>query len=283
MKEEGRNTSPFRLTKKKMQGKIGCGGNVRRRLSQVFLTSQSVLGRIVDSAELSPGERVMEIGAGTGNLTTLLTSRVKLLLAFEIDPRLCETLRSRLAHFPSLKILNQDFLAYPLEQESEEYILMGNIPYHITTPLLEKVIAHRYLFPRVIWLVQKEVAQRISASPGSKVYGRLSIFVQYFYDTEILFTVSRRNFRPVPAVDSAVIRLRRRAFPPVEVPDEKFFFQVIQWAFAHRRKTVQNALSSHIPLPEIQQALKGAGISPRARAETLSLSDFAILSTFLRQ
>ncbi len=225
----------------------------------------------------------MEIGAGTGNLTALLTSEVKLLLAFEIDPRLCETLRSRLAHFPSLKILNQDFLAYPLEQESGEYILMGNIPYHITTPLLEKVIAHRSLFPRVIWMVQKEVAQRISASPGSKVYGRLSIFVQYFYESEILFTVSRRNFRPMPAVDSAVIRLRRRAFPAVEVPDEKFLFQVIQWAFAHRRKTVQNALSSHLPLPEIQQALKGAGISPRARAETLSLSDFAILSTFLKQ
>jgi len=239
------------------------------------------LNRIVEAAELAPADKVMEIGAGTGSLTALLAPRVSLLLAFEIDPRLCEVLHSRLPSFPSLKILNQDFLAYPLEQESGEYILLGNIPYHITTPLLEKVIAHRSLFPRVIWMVQKEVAERISASPGSKTFGRLTLFVQYFYEPEVLFPVSKQHFHPMPEVDSAVIRLRRRALPPVEVPEEQFFFQVIQWAFAHRRKTVQNALSAQIPPAVVRDALQQAGISPRTRAEQLPMQSFATLTKSL--
>ncbi len=252
----------------------------RKRLGQNFLYDPSILRRILDAAQLAAGDTVVEIGPGPGRMTAMLAERVKKVIAIELDRDLYEMLVNELSGRANIELVHGDALKYHYGA-LDEFKVVANIPYYITTPILFTLLRHRDRLRSVTITVQKEVAARMVAGPGGKEYGVLSLMIQYYGKSELKFFVPKGAFRPVPKVDSALIHLELYERPPVSVRDEKFFFRVIKTAFSQRRKMLANSLK---PLSgDIKEKLLLAGIEPTRRPETLSMEEFAKLADVLAE
>ncbi|MGI5840076.1 MAG: 16S rRNA (adenine(1518)-N(6)/adenine(1519)-N(6))-dimethyltransferase RsmA [bacterium] len=269
------------------------GLHPRKTFGQNFLTDENILNKIVAAVGLTRDDLVLEVGPGIGTVTQALAGQAGLVVAVEIDRNMIAVLRDTLSGYDNVTVVEGDILAVDLpgllaEADSEGKYrrkLVGNLPYYITTPILFRVLEDNCGFKTLVVMVQKEVAERIVARPGGKIYGALSIAVQYRTEAEIIAEIPRTVFHPPPQVSSAVLRLTRREEPPVSVTDEKLFFSVVKAAFQHRRKTMLNALS-HSPATvsdkaALQRLLEQAGIDPLQRGENLDMADFAVLSNLL--
>jgi len=269
------------------------GFSFKKSLGQNFLIDTNILNRIVDHAQLTGKSAAIEIGPGIGALTEQLARRSEKVVAFEIDQRLLPILEDTLSPYPNVKIIHSDVLKADvravIETEFagiEDVMVVANLPYYVTTPILMKLLEEELPIRGIVCMLQKEVADRISAKPGTKDYGSLSIAVQYYTKAETVMIVPKTVFMPQPKVDSAVIRLTLHDQPPVDVVDEAFFFFVTKSSFAQRRKTILNNLTSQLPegkqkKEQIQAALKEAGIEESRRGETLAIEEFARLSDAL--
>lgn len=250
----------------------------KKYLGQNFLFDPSILKRIIQTANLTQDDTVVEIGPGLGRLTRMLADEVKKVIAIELDGELYERLKNELSGYDNIELIHGDALKYPYGTLNE-FKVVANIPYYITTPIIFKLFEHRDRLGSITIMIQKEVARRIAAGRGNKEYGILSLMTQYHGRPELEFIVPRGAFRPVPKVDSAVVHIEIYKKPPVEVKDEALFFRVIRTAFSQRRKTLANSLK---PVsPDIKEILPLAGIEPNRRAETLSIEEFAKLSDIL--
>ncbi|MCL1950057.1 MAG: 16S rRNA (adenine(1518)-N(6)/adenine(1519)-N(6))-dimethyltransferase RsmA [Turicibacter sp.] len=264
------------------------GFTFKKSFGQNFLTDTNILTKIVDAADLGPDVGVIEIGPGIGALTEYIARRAKKVIAYEIDPRLIPILDETMVAYPNVKVIHQDILKADVGEmilaelaDVKEIAVVANLPYYITTPILMGLIEKRLPIDRYVTMMQKEVAERLSAKPGTKDYNALSIAVQYFTDAKIALTVPKTVFIPAPNVDSAVVRLDRRQEPPVQVSDEGFLMDLVHGAFRQRRKTLHNNLASyfsHLPKAEVSALISKAGIEPSRRAETLSIQEFGQLS-----
>ena len=270
------------------------GFTFKKSFGQNFLTDTNILQKIVDTAEIDKKVNVIEIGPGIGALTEFLAESAVEVMAFEIDDRLVPILADTLRDFDNVTVVNQDILKVDLAQYIAEFKnpdlpvkVVANLPYYITTPILMHLIESGILFSEFVVMMQKEVADRISAQPNTKSYGSLSIAVQYYMTAKVAFIVPRTVFVPAPNVDSAILKMVRRDQPAVEVQDEKFFFKVSKASFVHRRKTLWNNLTSYFGKSEetkgkLTAALERAEISPSVRGEALSLEEFARLADALK-
>ncbi|MBT2679179.1 16S rRNA (adenine(1518)-N(6)/adenine(1519)-N(6))-dimethyltransferase RsmA [Bacillus sp. ISL-35] len=269
------------------------GFSFKKSLGQNFLIDTNILNRIVDHAELTDGSGAIEIGPGIGALTEQLAKRAEKVVAFEIDQRLLPILEDTLSPYSNVKIIHSDVLKADvhavMEQEFNQFndvMVVANLPYYVTTPILMKLLEERLPIRGIVCMLQKEVGDRISAKPGTKEYGSLSIAVQYYTKAETVMIVPKTVFMPQPNVDSAVIRLTLHDEPLVKVKDEAFFFRVTRSSFAQRRKTILNNLTSQLPdgklkKESIQAALQQAGVEESRRGETLTIEEFAQLSNAL--
>ena len=271
------------------------GFTFKKSFGQNFLTDTNILQKIVDTAEIDKNVNVIEIGPGIGALTEFLTENAAEVMAFEIDERLVPILEDTLRDHDNVKVINEDVLKADLQTRVKEFEnpnlpikVVANLPYYITTPILMHLIESKIPFAEFVVMMQKEVADRISAEPNTKAYGSLSIAVQYYMTAKVAFVVPRTVFVPAPNVDSAILKMTRREQPLVEVKDEDFFFRVSKISFVHRRKTLWNNLTSHFGKSEevktkLEQALGNANIKPSIRGEALSIPDFARLSDALSE
>lgn len=256
----------------------------RRALSQNFLADAAALDAIVDAAELHPGDRVLEIGPGLGVLTRRLLAAGASVLSVEIDARLAGWLRQELAGVPGFALIEADALTLHAREifPGEPFKLVANIPYHITSPLLHSFLEGERPPDLAVVLVQREVAERVAAAPGGMSY--LSVFVQNIADAEIAAAVPAAAFEPVPEVDSAVLRLRRRPVPSVPPgPGREPFYRVVQAAFRQRRKQLRNALSRELGVERtaLLEALAACHIDGERRPQTLSVDEWARLAAVL--
>ena len=245
----------------------------KKHLSQNFLFDPTILNRIIRAAGVEAGDTVVEIGPGPGSLTGLLTETARRVVAIELDRELFERLRTRFALVENIELVSGDALKYDYESLGEPFRVVANIPYHITTPIMFRLLEAGPLLKSMTLTVQKEVAERAAAGPGSKAYGVLSVMLQYHGEVGMKFVIPRGAFRPVPKVDSACLHIEIAKKPRVEVADEALFKAVVRASFGQRRKTLKNSLGSLDPLAA--EALERAGIDPGRRAETLSINDFA--------
>ncbi|MFF2450315.1 16S rRNA (adenine(1518)-N(6)/adenine(1519)-N(6))-dimethyltransferase RsmA [Neobacillus sp. NPDC058068] len=266
------------------------GFSFKKSLGQNFLIDTNILKKIVSFADLNENSGAIEIGPGIGALTEQLARTSKKVVAFEIDQRLLPILKDTLSPYPNVNIIHKDVLeadvqAVFAEEFSgiEDVMVVANLPYYVTTPIIMKLLEDKLPIRGIVCMLQKEVADRISARPGTKEYGSLSIAIQYYTEAETVMIVPKTVFVPQPNVDSAVIRLTKREKPAVTVKDEDFFFQITRSCFAQRRKTLLNNLTSQLPdgkqkKESILAALNVCGIEPSRRGETLSLEEFGRLS-----
>lgn len=271
------------------------GFTFKKSFGQNFLTDTNILQKIVDTAEIDKGVNVIEIGPGIGALTEFLAENAAEVMAFEIDDRLIPILADTLARFDNVQVVNQDILKADLQIQIQAFKnpdlpikVVANLPYYITTPILMHLIEGKIPFAEFVVMMQREVADRISAMPNTKAYGSLSIAVQYYMTAKVSFIVPRTVFVPAPNVDSAILKMVRRDQPVVSVQDEDFFFRVSKVAFVHRRKTLWNNLTSHFGKSEdtkakLEKALEIAKIKPSIRGEALSIPDFASLADALKE
>jgi 16S rRNA (adenine1518-N6/adenine1519-N6)-dimethyltransferase len=256
----------------------------RKSLSQNFLTDPEALDTIVAAAELAPGDRVVEVGPGLGVLTRRLLASGVSVLAVELDPRLADYLRRELKGVEGFELIEADALdLHPRELFPGERIkLVANIPYHITSPLLHAFLEGERPPEVTVLLVQLEVAERVAAPPGRMSY--LSVFAQNVASAEVVARVPASAFEPAPAVDSAVLRLRRRSEPAVGVGEQReVFHRVVQAGFRQRRKQVHNGLSRELPLDReaVEGALAACGVEPDRRPQTLTVDEWACLAAAL--
>lgn len=252
----------------------------RKALSQNFLTDSAALDAIVAAAELEPGDRVVEVGPGLGVLTRRLLAAGASVLAVELDPRLAAYLRRELGEVPGFELIEADALSlHPRDCfPGESFKLVANIPYHITSPLLHAFLQGERPPLLSVLLVQAEVAERVAAPPGQMSY--LSVFAQNVATAEVVGRVPAASFEPAPEVDSAILRLRRRAEPQVPVgPKREPFYRIVQAGFRQRRKQLHNALGRELPVPKpaLEAAFAACGIDSERRAQTLSLGEWACL------
>ena len=270
------------------------GFTFKKSFGQNFLTDTNILQKIVDTAEIDDQVNVIEIGPGIGALTEFLAERAAEVMAFEIDHRLVPILADTLRDFGNVTVVNEDILKVDLAQHIQNFKnpdlpikVVANLPYYITTPILMHLIESGIPFSEFVVMMQKEVADRISAQPNTKAYGSLSIAVQYYMTAKVAFIVPRTVFVPAPNVDSAILKMVRRPEPAVEVEDESFFFKISKASFTHRRKTLWNNLTGYFGKTEevkdkLTKALDQAGLSPSVRGEALSLVEFASLADALK-
>ena len=262
------------------------GIRMQKKLGQHFLVDESVVRRIAESLKLSPDEKVLEIGPGIGTLTQLLAMTGAQVTAVELDRRFIDILGKTMQDYKNVRVLQGDVLSLNIQEIMGQgrFNIAGNLPYYITTPIIMKFLEERVPADRMIFMVQKEVADRMVSAPGTKDYGALSVAVQYYTEASKLFEVPAASFLPPPAVDSAVILCQMRRQPPVDVPSEKDFFRVVRAAFAQRRKTLANSLrGGGLPDEAVAAMLKTTCIDGTRRGETLSLEEFAMLSRVLFQ
>ncbi|MCY7171278.1 16S rRNA (adenine(1518)-N(6)/adenine(1519)-N(6))-dimethyltransferase RsmA [Streptococcus gallolyticus subsp. gallolyticus] len=271
------------------------GFTFKKSFGQNFLTDTNILQKIVDTAEIDKNVNVIEIGPGIGALTEFLAENAAEVMAFEIDDRLIPILADTLRDFDNVKVINEDILKSDLQSRIKEFAnpdlpikVVANLPYYITTPILMHLIESKIPFTEFVVMMQKEVADRISAEPNTKAYGSLSIAVQYYMTAKVAFVVPRTVFVPAPNVDSAILKMTRREQPLVQVKDEDFFFRVSKISFVHRRKTLWNNLTSHFGKADetkakLEQALEIAEIKPSIRGEALSIAEFAKLADALKE
>lgn len=267
------------------------GLHLSKRFGQNFLTSRVHLLKVVDAADVQAGDRVFEIGPGAGTLTVELAARAERVIAVELDRALPPVLAEVLFPFPHATLVMGDALKLDLPVFLREHLgdppykVVANIPYNITSPILIRLLEHKALFVSITLMVQKEVAERLKATPGTAAYGSLSVFAQYQATVSVAGIVPRGAFFPPPKVDSAVIHLTPRPAPPVDVPSDAAFFRVSRAVFGQRRKTLANALMGASPgafaKEEVAAALATTGIDGTRRGETLSLAEIAMLTRAL--
>ena len=259
--------------------------NFSKSLGQNFLIDDAVLDSICDSAEID-GANILEIGPGFGTLTQRLCSRAKKVVSVEIDSSVIPILTENLKECTNLKIIHADIMKTDIKKLIEDEFggekikVCANLPYYITSPVIMSLISPELPIEDITVMIQKEVAERINANAGSKDYGVLTLSVGYYTESEITLTVPPTAFMPPPKVYSSVIKLTVREKPPVEVRDTKVYFNVIKSAFALRRKTLNNALSSGLSMSkeDVNKILEKVGIDPRRRGETLTDSEFALIA-----
>lgn len=257
------------------------GLRASKRLGQNFLVDGSVVKDIVAAAEIEEGDRVLEIGPGIGTLTQGLLEAGAHVTAVELDKKLPAVLAETLAAYDHLRIVPGDILKTDIRalMENQPFKVAANLPYYITTPILLALLEQHLPLTHIVTMVQKEVAERMIAAPGSKIYGALSVAVQYHTEPRIVREVAPRSFIPAPEVASAVIACQKRGKPPVEVTDERMFFRVARASFGQRRKTLANALlGTGASKDAVRRALDAAAIDEKRRGETLSLAEFARLA-----
>ena len=249
----------------------------RRRFSQNFLHDPAIIKRILAAIDPKSEDRMVEIGPGLGALTQPLLERLGALDTIELDRDLAQALREKLRGKGELRVHTVDALAFDfgaLGARTEKLRIVGNLPYHISTPLLFKLLRYKTLIRDMHFMLQREVVDRMAATPGTSAYGRLSVMTQYDCDAEKLFVVGSGAFRPAPEVESAMIRLTVRSVPSVAVADKAAFDRLVARAFSQRRKTIRNSLRGLLD----QTQICASGIDPDMRPETLSGEDFAALS-----
>lgn len=267
------------------------GFHFSKALGQNFLINPSVCPRMAALSGAADCAGAVEVGPGIGVLTWELSKVAKKVVSIELDKRLLPVLDETLAGCDNVKILNADVMKLDLRRMIEEEFPGGevavcaNLPYYITSPVIMRLLEERLPVTSITVMVQKEAAERLCAHPGERACGAVSAAVWYYAEPEILFQVSRGSFMPAPNVDSAVIRLRIRRTPPVEVADEPFFFRVVRAAFAQRRKTAVNSIANTLGRSKqaVAAAFDAAGVPQNARAEALTLEDFAALTAGLLQ
>ncbi|MFB6366484.1 16S rRNA (adenine(1518)-N(6)/adenine(1519)-N(6))-dimethyltransferase RsmA [Paenibacillus elgii] len=268
------------------------GFTLKKSLGQNFLIDQNILTKIVSAAELDSSKGALEIGPGIGALTQQLAKTSGRVVAVEIDQRLLPMLEETLKPYPHVSVVHGDVLKTDLRalfeahfREVSKVSVVANLPYYVTTPIVMKLLEEKLPLEHIVVMIQKEVADRMAAKPGGKEYGSLSIAVQYYCEPEVVTIVPHTVFIPQPNVDSAVIKLKVREQPPVEVEDESFFFDVVQASFMQRRKTIYNNLAARYFTKETKGQLEGilrnAGIEPSRRGETLSIEEYSVLCRHL--
>ncbi len=254
----------------------------RRSLGQHFLIDKNIVHKIVRLAELQPGETVLEIGPGRGILTEALLDSSGLVVAVELDAALCAHLRATLGRRSNFRLVEGDALTFDYAQVPSPFLVVANLPYYVSTPLLFRLLEDRRRIDRLVLMLQEEVVARLAAAPGGKDYGALSIAAQFYCEVRQAFRVPPTCFRPKPQVGSAVVVLTPLPKPRVSVADEAFFFRIVRAGFAHRRKALPNSLRDEgFEGAPTAAALEQAGIDPRRRAETLSIEEFAALTDAL--
>ena len=263
----------------------------QKRFGQNFLVDTHVLERIIRAAGLTKEDMVLEIGPGIGTMTQYLAENAGRVVAVEIDSNLIPILKETLQAYDNVTVLNEDILKVDIRALAEEYNggrpikVVANLPYYITTPIIMGLFESQVPIDNITVMVQKEVAERMQAGPGTKDYGALSLAVQYYAEPYIVANVPPNCFIPRPNVGSAVIRLTRHQEMPVKVRDEKLMFSLIRASFNQRRKTLQNGLSNSAELSfskeEIAAAIQALGLSPTVRGEALTLEQFAGLADAL--
>ncbi|MGQ4807925.1 Ribosomal RNA small subunit methyltransferase A [Candidatus Entotheonellaceae bacterium PAL068K] len=256
----------------------------RKRFGQIFLRDSLVIEKILQHADLSPDDTVLEIGPGRGALTAALGQQVSRLYAIEIEAPFAEALRQRFAARPHVHILQADARTYNYGQLPAPLTVVANLPYSMGLPILRQLFAHRHHLSRLIIMLQREVAARLLAPPGTRAYGALSVFFQYYATLRCCFGVSRHAFVPVPAVDSTVLSLVPYTILPWPSHNEPFFFSLVKRAFAHRRKMLRAnllAMPQCLTKAELEDILSNLHLSTNVRPQELSVSQFVQLATTL--
>ena len=249
-----------------------------KKLGQNFLIKRGIVDEIVHAAEITVGEPVLEVGPGIGTLTQGLAQSGADVTAIELDRRLLEVLDTTLASYDNVRIIHGDVLKLdvPTIMNHKPFKVVANLPYYITTPIIMSLLESKLPIERLVVMVQKEVALRMIAKPGTKDYGALSVAVQYYTEPDIVLDVPPKSFLPAPAVTSSVIRCVLRDKPPVDVIDEKLFFRVVKAGFAQRRKTFSNTMkTTGLTRDRIEELLAKANIDGQRRGETFTLQEFA--------
>jgi len=260
----------------------------KKKLGQHFLIDRNILNKVIRTAEVGKEDVVMEVGPGLGEMTLALARSAKRVIAVEIDARLAEILKKKLADCTNVEVVQSDILKvdfkHLFKKEGHPVKVVANLPYQITTPLLFRFIEAREVFSTFTLMLQKEVAQRMAASPGGKEYGRLSVLLQMFLDLSVCFFIPPSGFFPHPKVESAVVKMVWKEEPVVNLRDEEWFKKVVKACFGYRRKTLVNALKhSELPLPEsIESRMEKIEIDPRRRPETLTIEEFVRLADALK-
>ena len=254
-----------------------------KSLGQNFLSDKNIIDSIIEGSEIDENDLVIEIGPGMGVLTAAAAECAAKVVAVEIDRHLIPILEETLHEYDNIEIINADIMKTDLASVIEAHPtsgkvrIIGNLPYYITTPIIMKLLEERVPADSITIMMQKEVADRIKASAGSKTYGALSVAVGFYCTVEHIANAPKEVFVPRPKVDSSVIRLDLRSERPVELIDEKIFFDTVKGGFGQRRKTLLNSLTGvrGLPKDQILSVLEAAGIDPKRRAETLDLEEFA--------
>ncbi|UUV98525.1 16S rRNA (adenine(1518)-N(6)/adenine(1519)-N(6))-dimethyltransferase RsmA [Vagococcus luciliae] len=269
------------------------GFSFKKSLGQNFLTEPNILRKIAEAGDLSKEDGVIEIGPGIGALTEHLARNAGKVLAFEIDQRLIPVLEDTLSPYDNITVVNEDILKADVVAEAKKVFdkeqpikVVANLPYYITTPIMMHLLMSPLDITTMVVMMQKEVADRMTAKPSTKAYGSLSIAVQFYMEAKLAFIVPKTAFVPQPNVDSAIIKLEKRETPIVEVIDETFFFELTRASFTQRRKTLWNNLTSHFGKDDVtkqwlEKSLEESDIDPKRRGETLSISEFGKLSNML--
>lgn len=279
----------FNLSSSKITGEIikKYGFKMTKSLGQNFLINENILDKIIESADISSDDVVLEIGTGIGTLTQRLCENAKKVIAVEIDRNLIPILNETLSNYDNITIINKDILKTDINEElknlsiNQKIKVVANLPYYITTPIIMKVLEDKVNVDCMVLMLQKEVADRMNASPSTKDYGSLSIAVQYYCDTAIVCKVPKSSFIPEPNVDSLVLKLVVNEKRKVDISNEDLFFKIVRGSFSKRRKTILNSLSNYEDLGDkykIQKLLEISGIDSKRRGETLSIYEFANLA-----
>ncbi len=260
----------------------------KKRLGQHFLVDRNILHKVIQTAGVGKEDVIVEVGPGLGEMTIALARSVKRVIAVEIDARLVEVLKNKLADVPNVNVVKSDILKVDFEdflrKEGQPVKVVANLPYQISTPLLFRFIEAKEVFSTFTLMLQREVAERMVAPAGGKDYGPLSVFVQLFLDVSIRFFIKPSAFSPSPKVESAVVHMVWKEKPMIEKKDEEWFRRVVKACFGYRRKTLLNALKhSKVSPPEsLESRMDKAGIDPQRRPETLAIEEFIRLAEALR-
>lgn len=259
-----------------------------KSLGQNFLIDDTVLQDIVNSADVSDEDFVIEIGPGVGTLTRELLERAKKVCSIELDSDLIPILEKELSDYENFEIIHRDALKVDLNEvigEEKSVKVVANLPYYVTTPIIARMLKENYKFKSLTIMIQKEVAERIDSEPNCKEYGAISLLVQYYCDTKIIRTVPPTSFVPQPKVDSIVIRLDKLDKPRVDVEDEELFFKIIRQSFNMRRKTLRNVIKSMsiLDASDMEKAFENANIDMKTRGEALSIQEFANLADSIKR
>lgn len=254
------------------------GLKANKKLGQNFLINQGIIDEIIEKADITKDDVVLEIGPGLGSLTKALLKNAKKVIAVELDDNMISILNNRFGN-ENFEIIHEDILKIDLNDIIKTYgkiKVVANLPYYITTPIVMKLLEEEYNIESITVMVQKEVGERLCAKAGDRELGAITISVNYYSDAKMVIDVPKENFLPAPEVDSCVIRLNVLSQPPVELKDKKAFFRLVKAAFSQRRKTINNSLASgEFSKENVKNVLEQLQIDPKLRAEDLSIQDYA--------